>query len=313
MSTRANRERLPNSSPVETALGLTQQSTMYVRICPGINDAEEFVDTGEVTLASTDLDLGDNGEGPQEAQIVGLRFVDLELPPGSTIVAAYLQFTADEPDGESAAFRIAGEASDDAEPFTSRRFDLSNRAVTAAHVVWMPPAWSTPGEAGAAQRSPDLAAVLQEIVDRPGWAQRNEVVFLLTGSGRRVAKSQNGSAVATPELQVEFVAPRELPVLPHVVQVRVRAKVNDAEEDVDSGAVALASSALDLGYDGEDPDEAQIVGLRFADLALPPGSTIVAAHLQFTADEPDRAPTVLQVAGEASDDAAPFRSADFDY
>ena len=58
--------------------------------------------------------------------------------------------------------------------------------------------------AGPEQRTPDLAAVLQEIVDHPGWAAGNALAILITGSGERVAESYNGLPAAAPLLHVEY-------------------------------------------------------------------------------------------------------------
>jgi hypothetical protein len=75
---------------------------------------------------------------------------------------------------------------------------------TAASVAWSPPAWSLVGESGAAQRTPDLTALVQEVVNRPGWDFGNAMVFLVSGSGTRTAESFDGSAASAPLLHVEY-------------------------------------------------------------------------------------------------------------
>ena len=49
-----------------------------------------------------------------------------------------------------------------------------------APTATMPAAWLASGLAGADQRTPNLAAVLQEIVDRPGWTAGNSLVIIIT-------------------------------------------------------------------------------------------------------------------------------------
>jgi hypothetical protein len=71
-------------------------------------------------------------------------------------------------------------------------------------VAWSPPDWTAVGAAGAAERTPDLAALLQEIVDRPGWAPGNALALLVTGTGTRTAESFDGLASAAPLLRVEY-------------------------------------------------------------------------------------------------------------
>ena len=70
---------------------------------------------------------------------------------------------------------------------------------------WAPPEWATVEEAGPAQRTVDLAPVVQEVVDRPGWAGGNALALIVTGSGRRVAESYNGDPSGAPLLYVEYV------------------------------------------------------------------------------------------------------------
>ena len=102
---------------------------------------------------------------------------------------------------------IRAHASDDAPAFSSASFDLSSRATTTAAAVWAPPAWATVGDAGLDQRSVDLAPVLQEIVDRPGWAAGQALVLLISGSGERVADAYDGSPSGAPLLHVEYTTP----------------------------------------------------------------------------------------------------------
>jgi hypothetical protein len=69
-------------------------------------------------------------------------------------------------------------------------------------------------EAGPDQQTPDLAAVIQEIVDRPGWTTGNSLVLLVTGSGQRIAESFDGKPSAAPLLHLEYgVQGNQLPVV----------------------------------------------------------------------------------------------------
>ncbi len=63
------------------------------------------------------------------------------------------------------------------------------------------------GAAGPDQQTSNLAALIQEIVSRPGWTAGNSLVLLVTGSGVRVAESFDGIASAAPLLHVEYSAP----------------------------------------------------------------------------------------------------------
>jgi hypothetical protein len=68
----------------------------------------------------------------------------------------------------------------------------------------VPAQWPTVGARGAAQRTPNLAPVLQEVVDRPGWSGGGALVLVITGSGARVAEAFDGTFA--PILHIEYTA-----------------------------------------------------------------------------------------------------------
>jgi hypothetical protein len=46
--------------------------------------------------------------------------------------------------------------------------------------------------------------VVQEIVNRQGWASGNALALILTGSGARVAEAFEGGAARAPVLHIEY-------------------------------------------------------------------------------------------------------------
>lgn len=169
------------------------------RIASGADDVEQRGHS--MSLSSTDLELIQDGT---TVQTVGLRFTGLDVPAGATITRAYIQFTTDEASSVATSLRIRGEDVNDAAAFTSATDNVSSRAVTDASVLWTPPAWTTVGAAGAAQQTADLSAIVQEIVDRSGWAASNDMAFILSGSGTRTAEAFEGSAANAPLLHIEW-------------------------------------------------------------------------------------------------------------
>lgn len=170
------------------------------RIPSGEDDAEES-NTGVVDLLSGDLELILDA-GPQ---VVGMRFPDFGVPRGATIQTALLQLTADEAQSVPTSLTLRAQASDDAPALVNATGNLTARPLTAAQVVWTPPPWPVVGAAGADQRSPDLSAVIQEIVNRPGWMAGKALAIVITGSGHRTAESFEGDAAEAPLLHVEYV------------------------------------------------------------------------------------------------------------
>jgi hypothetical protein len=178
------------------------QLTVEVRVSVAQDDAEED-DTGSVDLYSTDLELVYD----KSNQVVGIRFPDITVPQGAIIVSSYVQFQTDEVDSGTAALTIQGQAIDDAPTFSSASGNISSRSRTTAAVSWSPPTWSPVGTAGPEQRTPDLSPVIQQIVNRPGWASGNALALIITGTGARVAESFNGDEAGAPLLQIVYRMP----------------------------------------------------------------------------------------------------------
>jgi hypothetical protein len=182
----------------------TEIVSISLRVAAGEDDAEEATSSGgSVSLGSGSLELGQNGS---KLQTVGIRFRNVDIPRGVRIEGARLQFTADRQESSGASLTIEAEASDDAAPFARVDANISDRPRTLDLVSWSPPPWAQ-SASGPDQRTPELASLLQEIVDRPGWSAGSAVAFILSGSGERAAESYNGDPDLSAVLEVEYFAP----------------------------------------------------------------------------------------------------------
>lgn len=172
------------------------------RISASGQDAEERVSDGAMDLTSSDLELG--FEAGNE-KIVGLRWPSVTA--SGVVTDAWVQFAADETGSDALSLSIAGEDADDAAAFTTDAGDLSGRTKTSATVTWAVPAWESVHDAGAAQRTPDLTAIIQEIVDRPGWAPGQAIVLLFSvasGTGTRTAECADSEPARAAVLHVAY-------------------------------------------------------------------------------------------------------------
>jgi DNA repair exonuclease SbcCD nuclease subunit len=178
--------------------------TVESRILFGTDDVEENNDDGSMYIDSSDIELGSDPGVNGSTQTVGLRFQYLFIPQGVTIDVAYLEFTVDEVQSEATDVVIRAQLTDHAVAFSSTAYDLSSRPLTSASVPWSIPAWNT---VGAKQQSPDIAALLQEIIDCDGWNVNNGIVVVIDGAGRRTAESYEGSPGRAAVLHVEYSTP----------------------------------------------------------------------------------------------------------
>lgn len=137
-------------------------------------------------LFDDDLDAGWEG-APEDQNSVhtALRFRDLLIPQGATIDSAFLVLHSHEAKtaADIANITIIGEASDNAQTFTMETL-ASERPATTASVLWtVAEEWVLWG----AYRSPDLKSIVQEVVDRAGWASGHAIALLLKGEDQGVS------------------------------------------------------------------------------------------------------------------------------
>jgi hypothetical protein len=161
-------------------------------IAAGADDAAELPDTSVVS--------GGTSLAFQAGNLVGLRFTNVTLPPNAIVISAHVQFEAGASQAGVTPITIRGEKAANAATFAALAGDLSSRTKTGASVEWAPPEW-TVGDSGPAQRTVDVAEIVEEISQEPGWAPGNALVlFFETAMGDRVARSFEGGAPASLEL-----------------------------------------------------------------------------------------------------------------
>ena len=259
LTTRVAQQLIITAAPVNPPTNGDSPQELQVRVSSSADDAEER-DGGRVGLSSSDLELIFD----RSSQTVGIRFDSLALPAGAQISHAWIQFQTEDETSDPTALSIAAQAIDNAPAFTSTDYNISSRTLTRSSVPWAPTPWNDKGQADAAQRTPDLAALVQEVVSRPGWTAGNALAFVITGSGERVAESYDGNSSSAPLLIVEYTtdggtttptpvntppsvaisAPGDQDSVIENVSLRFTASANDAEDGLISNDL-LWSSNLD--------------------------------------------------------------------
>ena len=167
-------------------------SSVIVQITEDTDDAEEGAINGAMTNTSSDLELGEYDTWTQDGveqglQTIGLRFNNITISAGSKILAASIQFTADNTGADPVQLTIFGEANSNPITFSNdddlNPYDITSRARTVANAVWDVPPWPNEGDAGIDQQTVDLASIIQEIVDRGDWASGNSLAIIMEHSG----------------------------------------------------------------------------------------------------------------------------------
>ncbi|MDO5615502.1 MAG: metallophosphoesterase [Cruoricaptor ignavus] len=204
-------------------LSANAQITFSKKIASSTDDAEENQTGTYTTTTSSDLELVYDSWGPntthgaQGLQTIGLRFTDITIPKGSVISKAYIKFTADGNTSGNVELNIKGELSVNAQTFSHGagvRNAISGRTKTTNSVTWKDiPNWVS-GQSGTAQTTPDLSAIVTEIINQENWQRGNSIAFIINGNGEngrlRRAFSFNGNSGNAAELFIEYSANPEM-------------------------------------------------------------------------------------------------------
>ncbi len=187
-------------------IGLEENLLTYatIPISTSSDDAEEIISNNLVNIASSDLEMvNDNGNN----QIVGLRFNNINIPEGATLLRAYIQFETDEINdpGDSTDLIIHGELDVNSNTFSVTNNNISSRTLTANTTEWNNvDDWSAIDVASYSQRTPAITDIVDEVISQEGWISGNSITFIISGTGKRVAKSFDENDLGAPKLLLYY-------------------------------------------------------------------------------------------------------------
>jgi type IV pilus assembly protein PilY1 len=154
------------------------------------DEAEELTDSHDIFLggksgSTNALEMTTITKNNVTTQrLVGLRFPQIPIERKTKILKAELFFTAQTSDDEDTTLYIRGEKSPSAKEFKDESANLSSkRPKTTTTIQWKPYAWTV----GQKYSTVNIAEIVQEIVDQPGWRNFNDMAFFISGSGLRRA------------------------------------------------------------------------------------------------------------------------------
>jgi hypothetical protein len=137
----------------------------------------------------------------------GFRFINVDISPGATINSASLVFTQYTSDNSLLPVLLIGAHDVDNSPtFSSSDGPLDrSSALTTSQIAWTPASVAYNVEFS----SPDITSVVQEIVDRAGWASGNAIAIILvpnepSADRRRRVWAYNGEPAKAARLVVDF-------------------------------------------------------------------------------------------------------------
>ena len=302
------------------------------------DDAEQENDAIDA-LFDDDIDAGWEGAPDQQNILTaGMRFQNIQIPPGSTIDSAWCILNSHEGKTaeEVARITICGEASDNASTYTEDAL-ITDRPPTTATLLWeVDEVWDLWGF----YNTPDLKDIIQEIVNREGWQAGNSLALMFKGEDQGPSEIDNAREWESyenisdpadggdgqnhpervPRLVIYFTPPPptagmiDVPIVvtdtifDENAGVFIPVSSDDAEQENDA-IDALFDDDIDAGWEGA-PDQQNILtaGMRFQNIQIPQGATIDSAWCVLNSHEGKTPEEVarLTIYGDATDDAQTF-------
>ncbi|MFK7860904.1 MAG: VWA domain-containing protein [Granulosicoccus sp.] len=251
-----------------------------------LGDIEQSVN-GSISSTGFSLDFQSAASGQQN--LIGLRFAEVNIARGATILDARLEMVARETNEEPATMVIEVQDSPNPQAFATDNNHLTNRVFNGTSVEWNPEEWY--GET--AYQSPDIKALVQDIISRDTWCQHNPLAFKVeTTNGSRKAYTHESAASEGMQYMPKLIitqdpstAISETNCESSGQQVTIRRRTtlgtDDAEQRLSGSNLQTGNSRMWLRTDSRGDAYTDAIGLRFQDVHIPNGATIEDARITF--------------------------------
>ena len=267
-------------------------------ISQATDDAYEVASS--VNLSSTSLKLSQS----TNAVTLGLRYQDLNIPRGAIITNAYIRFSSNGFNSGATNLTFSGELIGNSITFSETSNNISARTKTSNSVLWdTDNDWPVSNETTV---SPDLSSIVQEIVDQSDWCGGNSLNIIVDGQGistssERVSPAFEDGEGLGPQLVVIYDDTTATGCVKGKLSYQVSSQNNNAEERSDG----YQSTGTELTF--RDSSN-KYIAVRFRNIALPQGASILNAYLEFTAYQSSQSSFAsFNIAGVDQDDPGNFR------
>lgn len=188
-------------------------TTVTSRVADSEDDGEENMTTSPAAatnINSSDLELPRDGSNEQQ---VYMRFRNVAIPQGAIITSSKITFQAAATASTSVTVLVAGHDIDEVPAICVETLEISERTDrTTATIAWTPAAWT----AGSNYDTDSINSIVQELVDRSGWRNGNDMGFIIkrdasdAGTALRNADSYDGDSANAALLTVTYKEPQYL-------------------------------------------------------------------------------------------------------
>lgn len=172
-------------------------ATETITVSTGNDDGQETA-AGNVSLTGVATTIGSGGT----PMTFGFIIRGVNADHGDTINDARVNVYPVDDTLDSPNLTIRAERNP--ANFSTADFNMTSRTRTTATVTWN----ATDIGINAYKTSPDIATVIQEIIDDPGWVSGGDIaIFMLNVGGALRVRSYNGSPTQAPQLYIDWSPP----------------------------------------------------------------------------------------------------------
>lgn len=249
-----------NSTLIQTAAG-TAKPKLYITWKAG--------ETNDTTLLNT--------------QTTAFRYSNVHIPPGAEIKTAKLVFNAAKASVGDVRLEISAEDSSVSPPLSNDFNNIGARTLTGKRVNWDVEPWPIPN---VEYSSPEIVDVIKAITTKTDWCGGNPITILLNklhGDDSRHAVSFDQNQVYAPRLEITYSIDNVTTgayCSNATIQSSITQNKDDAVQRMDSNVIINQKVSLDTKHPTSNVE--QIIGLRFRDIEIPPGTAIIGAELELT-------------------------------
>lgn len=178
-------------------------TTVTIPLASGADDVNEVA--GVLTADGSDVWLGT--ESSATTSYAGLRFTNVPIPAGATITSAQLEVVSASTQWNYITFRYGADAAANSAAFSASARPSTRTLVTPT----VDHESDEPWVAGTRYPLEDISAVLQAVVNRPGWASGNALSLILRGLGdawgRKFTRAYEAAPASAARLVVTYTTP----------------------------------------------------------------------------------------------------------
>lgn len=217
------------------------------------------------------------------------RFTDIALPANAILTDAYIEFTNHDTNAAIGDLSVNITAEATATPeFYIKSFPVGGTTILAARVLTSEqiPWTDIPAQTySSKQVTPNIAALVQEVLGLPGWASGNAISVLLepttaatTQTDLRIFYGNGASETQKPTLNFTYYLPDETATITEIADEYTYESVNTADNTVTRHNINTEESIF---YTDATSDPGSIA-FRFDNIAIPENATIDEAFLKLT-------------------------------